>query len=740
MWAVGGTYGATLIDHWNGSAWSTVPRPGDYGTLNSVAAVAANDVWAVGQYFSSGSTLTEHWDGSDWSIVPSPSPGAWNHLYGVSARASNDVWAVGDTERTGGGTMTLAEHWDGSAWTQVQMPASPTWLDHLYGVAVTGGGLGVVWAVGAVGCMSGCSQNALIARHSPICPTPTATGTPPTNTATRTRTATRTPTRTSTPTPEPCALAWRIVPSLSGVYEVRSVAAVSANDMWAVGTYFPYDYAWTLIEHWDGTQWSLVPSPNAGQVNRLEGLVVVSANDIWAVGEYAHLWYLPLQTLIEHWDGTSWSVVSSPNTTTTNNNELYGVAAVSVNDIWAVGGYNPDQSTGWETLIEHWNGSTWSIVPSPGLDALLYGVAAVAANDVWAVGGSLILHWNGTSWSIVPNPGPGRLYGVAAVAANDVWAVGNYYESTSYRTVILHWNGTSWSSVPSPNQDTRENILRGVAAVAANDVWAVGDSYRLTLTEHWDGTQWSIVPSPGISELYGVAAVASNDVWAVGNWNNSTLIEHYNAQCGAATLTPTNTPTRTRTPATRTRTPVATATPCTISFSDVYPTDYFYQAVRYLYCMGAISGYADGTFRPYNNTTRAQLSKIVVLASGWPIDTTGGPHFSDVPPDHNFYDYIETAYNRDIISGYSDGTFRPDTNIKRAQLSKIIVLAQQWPIDTTGGPHFSDVSASHPFYGYIETAYNHGIITGYGDGTFRPDNSATRGQICKIVHSAIVQP
>ncbi len=187
-------------------------------------------------------------------------------------------------------------------------------------------------------------------------------------------------------------------------------------------------------------------------------------------------------------------------------------------------------------------------------------------------------------------------------------------------------------------------------------------------------------------------------------------------------------------------TPTPTATPCAMSFTDVSPNDYFYEAVRYLYCAGVVSGYADGTFRPYNNTTRAQLSKIVALAEGWPIDTTGGPHFTDVPISHTFYDYIETAYNHSIITGYQDGTFRPDNNVTRAQLSKIIVQAQQWPIDTTGGPHFTDVAVGNPFYGFIETAYNHGIITGYQDGTFRPDNSATRGQICKIVYQAITQP
>src|SRR5262249_3933570 len=106
------------------------------------------------------------------------------------------------------------------------------------------------------------------------------------------------------------------------------------------------------------------------------------------------------------------------------------------------------------------------------------------------------------------------------------------------------------------------------------------------------------------------------------------------------------------------------------------------------------------------------LCKIVVFAEGWPIDTTGGPHFSDVPPTHPFYSYIETAYNRGIISGYSDGMFHPNDSTTRAQLCKIIVLAEGWPIDTTGGPHFADVPASHPFHGYIETAYHHEIISG----------------------------
>jgi S-layer homology domain len=128
-----------------------------------------------------------------------------------------------------------------------------------------------------------------------------------------------------------------------------------------------------------------------------------------------------------------------------------------------------------------------------------------------------------------------------------------------------------------------------------------------------------------------------------------------------------------------------------------------------------------------------------VLGEDWPIDTTGGPHVSDVPTNNPFYQYIETAFNHALISGYPDGTFRWGSPITRGQLCKFIVLAQSWPIDTTGGPHFSDVLVDNTFYRYIETAYNHGIISGYANGKFRPGYNATRGQISKIVYNALTQ-
>lgn len=106
-------------------------------------------------------------------------------------------------------------------------------------------------------------------------------------------------------------------------------------------------------------------------------------------------------------------------------------------------------------------------------------------------------------------------------------------------------------------------------------------------------------------------------------------------------------------------------------FTDVVPTDYFYEPVRRLVCRRVISGYPDNTFRPYANATRGQLTKIVVLGFDMAIYVPPAPTFLDVAPDHTFYTYIETAAHEGLVSGYPDGTFRPGNNVTRGQTAKI---------------------------------------------------------------------
>ncbi len=286
-----------------------------------------------------------------------------------------------------------------------------------------------------------------------------------------------------------------------------------------------------------GSPWSVMSSPNpSSYLNELYGVAAVSASDVWAVGAYVDTSSGTQETLVQHWNGTSWSTVPSPSPGTLLN-ELSAVAAVSASDIWAVG---YAYSSGYSTLTEHWNGTSWSAVPSPSPGPsynFLYGVTAVSSSDVWAVGRyedatgvyrTLIEQWNGTSWSVVSSPNPSStnnsLYGVTAVSANDVWAVGSYNNSYIGDTLVEQWNGTNWSVVSSPSPSSAQDQLLGVATVSSSDVWAVGHTYSLgnypTLVEHWNGSQWSVVssPSPGTDDNYlnSVAALPTGQVWAVG--------------------------------------------------------------------------------------------------------------------------------------------------------------------------------------------------------------------------------
>ena len=209
-----------------------------------------------------------------------------------------------------------------------------------------------------------------------------------------------------------------------------------------------------------------------------------------------------------------------------------------------------------------------------------------------------------------------------------------------------------------------------------------------------------------------------------------------------------------------TSTAVPSETPCTIQFSDVQDqTAYYYQGVYYLACHGVVSGYSDGTYKPFNNTTRAQMAKIVVLAFNLPlVGPPLNPTFADVDSSSVFYQLIETAAARGIISGYTCGGinpqtgaaepctsgnrpyFRPSNFVTRGQLAKIVVLGAGFPLINPPTPTFTDVPRSDVFYQSIETAVCHGIISGYSDNTFRPNNFAFRGQIAKIVYLAVTNP
>jgi hypothetical protein len=329
-------------------------------------------------------------------------------------------------------------------------------------------------------------------------------------------------------------------PSPGQVNELAGVAVVSACNVWAVGTAISDPGgAQTLIEHWaGGSSWTVVPSPDpGGEGNHLVGVDAVSPTDIWAVGSFTNdaSSIASDQTLIEHWNGTTWTVVPGADLGPgPRGSQLTGVRAVSAGDVWAVGVDSHGQ-----TLIEHWDGTTWARVPSPspGTGNFLAGVSATSASDAWAVGEyssgnqspTLILHWDGTTWTQVPSPSPGgflnALNGVHATSASNAWAVGiSENNAGGPQTLIEHWDGTAWTQVPSPSP--QGSFLAGVTVTPAHTAFAVGsEGFRQPLVLRWDGSSWSQAATPPEGDgnaLEAIGASPAGDVWVAGSSSDAT--------------------------------------------------------------------------------------------------------------------------------------------------------------------------------------------------------------------------
>ena len=341
-------------------SWRMVPAPAlAFGVIGHVDGTSRSDVWAVGAYqYAPAAPIALHWNGSVWTQAPEqPMQG---YASGMTALSASDAWAVGST-----GSSSFSMHWDGSIWGQVPVP-------------------------------------------------------------------------------------------VVGSYDnLASVTALSSTDVWAGGSTTDAQGIHPLVMHWGGSSWTQVPAPDGtpNSVNVFYGLTALGPGDIWAVG-YHEPPALGHQPLIEHWDGTTWTVVDSPSLVG-DFNLLHEVSGTSSGDIWAVGTLG-DETTA-APLIEHWDGTAWAVVQAPrvpGRAATLFGVAAISTTDVWAVGerqpnGSdivpLVLHWDGARWGIVrtPTPDQGAAGTVAAITPSDVWAGGSYYDPNlgSLRPLILRSKG-----------------------------------------------------------------------------------------------------------------------------------------------------------------------------------------------------------------------------------------------------------------------------------------------------------
>jgi hypothetical protein len=283
------------------------------------------------------------------------------------------------------------------------------------------------------------------------------------------------------------------------------------NDVWAVGSYFDYsaEVGHGLIMRWDGNQWLQSPSPSIGRYSVLTAVAAVSADDAWAVGYYDLDDPDSNLPLTLHWNGQSWRHVPAPNPGGRNETRIEEVGVSPTGVVWAAGWYIAEAGGGGvnRTLIMKWDGVDWNIVPSPNVGSSgnsIRTLEIVADNDIWAGGlyydgtryATLLLHWDGISWSIVPSPNIGAghnfLQEIAGVGSSSIWAVGFYVVTNdgARQPLSLYWDGSSWINVPVPSFDERYVYLYGLDVKGPNDIWAVGRLYNST-RGYWDSNNRS---------------------------------------------------------------------------------------------------------------------------------------------------------------------------------------------------------------------------------------------------------
>lgn len=373
--AVAGILVARLVFHpFSGTlachTWRNMLTPGEFGHFSSIALLSANDVWLAVENYAPGASvargLVEHWDGHRWQALFPSYPASFNvTINGIAAIRDSDVWVVGSAYTSPSTVIPLAARWDGRTW--------------------------------------------------------------------------------------------HMLPSISssGFTQFFGVTALASDNVWAVGSIFGGDFTQTLIAHWNGSTWMRVRSPNvADENNQLTSISALSANDIWVVGT-SNGYQGSLLTLTEHWDGSHWSIVPSPNPSHTAN-ALSSVAAASSNDVWAVG----------------------TLRPTPPPTTLISSEGYKSARDrVTIETNGLIEHWDGQSWQVVSFPKLGQhqiLVSISAYSSQDVWAAGIFVVDTDqgqvWHGLLLHWNGAAWQST----EDSHAQYISNIATSAAGGLWSVG--------------------------------------------------------------------------------------------------------------------------------------------------------------------------------------------------------------------------------------------------------------------------
>jgi hypothetical protein len=642
-----------------------------------------------------------HWDGTEWTNVPNA---GGQFMYGVAGAAWDDVWAVG-TEAT----HNIIMHWNGATWTRVQTP--PLQDSTFYGIAV-----------------------------------------------------------------------------------------INSNDVWAVGA-DGYQNR-TLTMHWDGVMWSLVPSPNVGARNVLQSVTAIAPDDVWAVGWYADS-AEPEQYLALHWDGTEWTnvPVDTEDSSLQGAKILFGVAAASTTEVWAVGQDYDEFHAHVTTAVLRWDGSVWSKVASasPNYYSYLYGLAILGPHIGWAVGsagpdtyhsGSLVERYGPSCFTPTPGPptrtptatstpggpsatphpasptpcppGAPRVF-TGAITSGDSVQTGRLFRDEPAGTCAQFVSCALMDQTPRHYDSyTLNNPSNSYACVTVEVRADACSSNQQVQSAAYIGSYnpnslctnflADIGTGPNPVKSYSFVVPPQATFVVIVNETNAdagcggytvTVTGLPDGACGIQTAVPTTTgtvprPTDTALPSTETVLPAtstAEATDTPSSGVTETPTE-------------PVPGTSTSVAATSEATSTSEATATEVIAEATATDTPitqeCAVQFSDVAQGSTFYPFVHCMTCQGVVGGYSDGTFRPNAQLTRGQLAKIVSSAAGYA-DAPGGQMFQDVPVGSAFYMYAGRIASRGILSGYpcgGPGEpcgeanlpyFRPDRNATRGQISKIV-------
>ena len=522
-------HGATLAEVWNGTVWSLEKtlNPTTQSELAGVSCLATGECVAVG--VAGRDTLAGVWNGTNWSIMKTRNPPhAGTSLAGVSCTSTSVCVAVGDYyAHATGRYLTLAESWDGTKWSIQTTPDPSPYDNYLSGVS----------CISATDCSAvGQAGNSPVAQATTLAEVWNGSTWSVQSTAN---------------------------PAGSNLTYLQSDSCIPPGSCQAVGVSrdsFVVDH--TLVEALDGTTWSIESSPDpVGAVgNNLQSVSCTSSTWCAAVGIYGS--YGPYEALSEIADGSSWSLEATPEVPGATDTELASVSCESSTFCTAVGWSFGDGDIA--TLAESWDGTAWSIVPTPNIanPPQLYGVSCPSPTSCLAVGyyGSTggeplpgAETWDGTAWSdqpavLPPGAASAQLNSVSCVASTDRTAVGEYADSGGQQVALIeNWDGSSWSVAPSASVDDQLTSVSCSSSIACAAVGYSDDTSEM-LAETWDGTEWTVDATQSHSawypvELDGVSCTSANACTAVGHYGflaAKTLFEAWDGTSWVLEKTPNN--------------------------------------------------------------------------------------------------------------------------------------------------------------------------------------------------------